>query len=624
VRSVEWIPAHVVIPEETETPGLFDLELFPYVRGVLEAVDDQSVREIYMQWAARNAKTTTALACLLFWGCTAPRPSLFGSSNEEKADETIDSQLYPMLEACRETRYQLRPKHMRNKRYVALDRCRIRRSFSGAPSTMAGFPACYGVASEVSKWTTKRSTEASPLKLFTQRAKLYPFESKFLFESTPGLKGHCAISALMEHPDTERRRYWCPCPHCGAYQLLKLGTGEPGTGGLIGKRGPNGRTSVQHAAEHTYYECEHKGCKIENQDRPAFIRGGVWLSEGQSIRRGRIVGEPKVRSHRVGFGPLSSLHSLAIAGWEQILVDFLTANAEGKEALRDFVNSTLAEPWDPAPVHVTAHDLAGRLCTELHAAGVVPSWSRFLTLGVDVQETAERFVWVLAGWGDGGRGAELAHGQATWDDLVELLRQPWSHADGGPPLFISLGLMDSGDEAETVYQLCRQVRNLRPAKGLSKPIRTEYREVNLKADQRRSKAAVGDVLLLEINTDWTQRWLQKHLNGERGPNDAAFALSIHSRLDLDFLDQLLNEQRIEEIDARGYPTIVWQKRTSGPNDYRDALRLAKVAGSRLTDQGKHWTRLPPRPDPKQPIKRRRQADEDVAVAARDYEGFSAR
>ncbi|MFV0444406.1 MAG: hypothetical protein ACK5Q5_12625, partial [Planctomycetaceae bacterium] len=49
--AVDWVPRNIIIPDETETPGPFDLDLFPHCQGVLAAFDTPHVRSILMPWS---------------------------------------------------------------------------------------------------------------------------------------------------------------------------------------------------------------------------------------------------------------------------------------------------------------------------------------------------------------------------------------------------------------------------------------------------------------------------------------------------------------------------------------------------------------------------------------------
>lgn len=556
-----------------------------------------------MKWAARNGKTNTALAMLIFFACAAPRPMVFCEANEESANDKIQQALYPMLEECELTKHRLLPPHRRNQKSVNLGNCRIRRAYSGSRATVRGYPACYGVASEVSAYSTNKSGDASTVRMIAERGKNFP-DSKYLFESTPGLKGECQITALIEAESVDRRYRLVPCPHCGTFQRLQFEIKGEHSPGIHWKKNKYGRSEPMLAEDTAWYQCVN-GCKIENADRPRMMRAGVWLSEGQTIdKSGRIHGEPRVRSSTVGFDELSSLYSLVISGWGQIAREFLEANSaeDRQEALRNFTNSTLGKTWDPTPQTVDPDELATRLCHDV-PRGVCPHWSVFLTAGIDVQDDGQRFVWVVCAWGPGGIGAVIDHGQCEGVQSLreQLLDRQFPHADGGVPLTLAQSLIDSGDATEYVYDLARSIPRVLPCKGLSTKITTEYVIKSLEPEKRRSKTARGRVRLVEINTDFTQQWIQRIIDNTQTATEPSFRIDADSHFDLEFFDELVNEQRVTEINKNGHRVTKWIRlNSSAPNDKRDALRYAKVAASMRVRGGKNWHRLPKRKPPADP------------------------
>ncbi len=588
-KAVDWIPAHVRMPSGSETEGLFDFGIAPHTRGVLEAWDDPTVREIHLCWATRNMKTTTFIALMIFAAANTPRPMAYGSVDEKTVDLEIDDKIYPMLEACDVTRPQLLPAAKRGRDSIKLTRCRIRKAFSGSKASVAGYPACYVFMNEVDKWTRKKSSEADAVRGFRQRTKGYPYDSKVCCESTPGDVDTSRMWSIVRSAQTDVRRYHVPCPHCGEFQTLVFGQ-------IKWEKTDEGNSDSLLAEKTAWYECLHCRKKIDNEDRPQMMRGGRWVSDGQQIdRQGRISGKKKVESPRVAFAYLGTEYSLLVPGWGWQAAEFLQCGND-PEKLRDFRNSNQALPWDPKPVKMEPHELGERLCTD-DSKDVCPDWSIFLTRGVDVQEGGNVFKWKVSAWGPGGRGATVAWGVCSSESELEirLSQDIFPHADGGKPLKPVLTLIDSGDGncTEEVYDLCRRMslRGIRcmPCKGSSKSTFPEaFKLSNLEEDEKpgskRRKVYAGGIVLVVVNTERSQSWLQKQLDGTITADQPTFySLPDDARLDIPFLDELLNEFK---KDGK------WTKR--GPNDFRDATRYAWAAAMFVTNQGQLWNQLPQR------------------------------
>lgn len=606
VRAGDWIPANIVIPDETETPGPFDLDAFPHVRGVLDAWDHPTVRRILMPWASRLGKTVTGLSLLCCAAATQPRPMMIGRETEPAINDLIDSQLRPLVQACRPLRKELLPRQ--NVRSVRFRTCRIRRTYAGSPGTMAGFPACYALASEVSKWPhPSTSTEASPIRLFARRGTLFPFNSKYIFESTPGLAGRCNITSLCDAPGVDIRRRLVPCPHCGTYQELLFGSGEPDSPGVRWDKGPHGRSEPHRAEATAWYRCVN-GCRIENTDRPELLRNGRWISVGQEIDpEGHITGEPDCPDGAVvAFGhpdrhPVGSLHSLVISGWGQIAREFLEAK-DSPEGLRELENQTFGRVWNPRPKVIEPDALARQLGTS-EPSRVCPPWSVFLTFAADVGGDADEFHWQICGWGQHARGAVIDYGLALSEqELIRLVTGlHYPHADGGQPLYLSRGVIDSGSGLHTdrIYRLCAALPGIVPCKGMhgfSEFVRVrELTEVTRRRKKSSRWATSG--VLYEINHDRSQRWLQSQLD-DRNQSLRQDRLTLTADVVLEtagpFLSHLAAEYPVDRIDADGNIVYGWER--TGDNEQRDCLRYNRAVADLLMLGGKNWAgirRLPP-------------------------------
>lgn len=593
IRSKEWVPENVKTPAGSEYDGFFSFDIAPHTKHVYELFDDEYVREIYLCWATRNMKTSTFIGLMLYAAFAVPRPMAFGSVDEMSVDRVIDEQIYPMADRCDPLRGQLPPEHKRSRDMIRFSRCRVRKAFGGSKASVAGYPACYIFVNEVDKWPRKKSSEADTVEGFRQRAKGYPYESKILMESTPGELETSRVWSILTAPTTDQKMFWVPCARCGGYQLLVFDADH-----LVWDKDSKGKSNLLIAQETAWYRCELCHGRIENEDRPEMMRAGIWLSQGQSInKRGKVTGNPLVRSTTVGLGPLSSLYSLLISGWGQIAADFLRCGHD-PEKLRDFTNSTLALPWNPKPVSIEPDELATRLGSD-EKRGICPEWAIFLTAGIDVQENADVFKWWVSAWGHGGRGCQINWGIAYGEEELEtILRTEYSHADGGPTLRTLFSFADSGDGnmMNDVYDLCRRfsAKGLRclPCKGSSTSgfptvIRKKPLDEDGKPVKPNQKVQHRGIVLIEINTERSQQWIEKHIKGRcSAESQDRYTICQDAMLDFDMLGELVNEVKYQGR---------WTK--TGTNDWRDSARYSWAAAMMVTNEGKNWNKLPARPRP---------------------------
>lgn len=587
VDHLAWIREHIWIPETKETPGPFDLDLFPHVAEPLAELNNPETRVILCKWASRLAKSSTGWAALISLTHNQPRPAVFAAPTEDQANRYIEEDGYEYLQACLATAPLLPPPHKRNQRYISLQRCRIRKAYPKSTGTLRGYPAAYLFATEVSLWPRTVSGDANPISLLLKRAALYPYDSKAWLESTPGELGKCEMTRLVDAPTVQRRRRHVPCPHCGEYQQLIFGDGTSGTPGIKWTRPDDGSPpnplTVQSEA---WYECAHCHERIDNEHRHQMMRRGRWISDGQTIDRdGVIHGEPAVKSDTVAFAPLSALHSLVISGWGQIAREFLECTS--REKLREFRQQTLCETWDPRPIDIDPAALAMRLgCSTL--TGTCPEWSRFLTAGIDYQSESQRFPWVVSAWGPGGGGHAVEWGEMrSWIEVRAFLDRRWPVEDSTDRLPVLLSLIDSGSDKDTVYQFCWQCQRIMPCKGSSAVMQKLY--AVSKIDE------LPGMSLVVVDTDSSNQWLQRVIDGDTAAgNPDWYSLPAAAALDQRFLRQITNEHRIREVKNNRI-SVRWERRVeSAPNDFRDGIRYSRTAAQYLTQHGLLWSQLPSR------------------------------
>lgn len=580
--ATEWIPKNVWMPLEAEYNGLFDFDLAPHTRGVLEAWDDETVRQIYLCWATRNMKTSLMISIMLCAAANYPSPMGYGSCDEMSVDRSIDEQLYPMLRRCGATAAKLPVIAKQGRDNIRLTDCRIRKAFGGSPASVAGWPAKFIFVNEADKWPRRASREADSVRGFTNRVRGFPYDSKIMIESTPDiLHPDPALSSriwgYLTAKGTDQRRYYVECPHCGHWQTLDFGNKDTAWG-IKWDHPKSGHSDPLMAEATAHYRCPQKGCKIVNQDRPDMMRSGRWLSNGQTInRKGKLVGKRAVNSPNVGFGPLGSEYSLLIDGWGQLAREFLACNGELVK-LKDFENSVRALPWDPQPDKIDPKTLRERLCTELPAR-LCPEWAVLLTRGCDVQNHGNTIVWSVVAWGPRGRSAVIDYGICNSQlEYINLHRTAlYRHADGGPPLDVMVTLIDSGDGnvSDDVYRLCRSLPRCYPCKGSTSKLERAFKPSNLHDSDG------IPVQLIFVNSERSQGWIESHLRGYN--RSAPFNLPNEARYDAIYVEQLLNEHKVDGV---------WTK--LGVQDYRDTVRYAWAGAMMCTDDGAAFDFMQPR------------------------------
>ena len=597
-----WIPEHVRIPDQTESPGPFDVTLFPHVLAVLEAVDDIEVEEIILIWSTRNGKTFTTLALIPFWVVQRSKPIGFASSDGKNLGDNVDKKLYPMLEATPATSDRVPPHHLRNSKEVSIGKVTVVLANAKSKNTLANFPAQLVIANEVGLWPM------NSVQRLRQRLRNFKLTAKAILEGKPETKGQCTISRLAGGADVQRRIRQVPCPHCGTYQPLIWGWGRSGAGVKWEHQG--GHSTEQLASRSAYYECVN-GCRIMSDQRPEMIRRGVWAPEGQTVtKEGILTGTPTVVSKkRVAFVRLSALYSLMVPGWGAIVGEWFEVK-DNKELIREFVTGTLAEEYDPKPKSKEFSEVAARLSCQV-PQGMCPAWSRFAVLVVDcgfhTNSQQLEFWWQYQAWGmmdDRVRGHIVDWGYSfgieQFKTTFRTIQYP--HMNGGVMRPVKTGVdFGDGNVSAKILLMCNELNQeqTNPSK--------KNKVIPLKGDSRRDTAPGwyvhgyfddrkerelnqlkkrGQCDFITVRTHNTQSWREGLVSGIIEPNDKDFVslpreVGVHPEDYESFLNEFTADYRSENQ--------TWER--SGRNENGDLLRYGRAMASLHTNHDKNWLRI---------------------------------
>jgi phage terminase large subunit GpA-like protein len=378
-------------------------------------------------------------------------------------------------------------------------------------------------------------SEGDPCDLAIARSETFP-NRRVVMISTPTVQGISRIE--QAYSESDQRKYNVPCPHCGAFQVLrwaqvKWPEGEP---------------------DKAVYECISCRKAIEDHHKPGILQRGQWRAE--------VVGD----GHTAGFW-LNGLYS-PWNTWARLAKTFLRAS-KSPERLRVFVNTVLAETWeDPSTEKLEISELMPRRepITEPLPAGIA-----LLTAGIDVQQ--DRLEAAVYGWGADEEcwliGYYVIRGDTTrpevWNDLDKLLTRNWKH-EFGISLHVNATCIDSGYASGTVYGFCRPRYNRKvyAIKGRAGRYPVWPRKVSHGKDRS---------LMFLVGVDPCKDWIAPHLRiAQPGPGYMHFPLTV----DQTFFEQLGSE-RVRIRYTHGYAVREWFKAPGARNEALDATCYAYAA-----------------------------------------------
>ena len=587
IRLLDWATENAV----NHKGRPYDHSFYPHIGapgGPMDAFDDHRIRTIVLQWASRLGKSFFGQCATLYTADVDPAPMMFASSDKKLAVE-VTKRTYKMIRKCKLSR-QLKKRTRQD--LIELQFCEMFIAWARSASTLADKDIKVGHANEIDKWEQESTaTEADPLKLFSDRGKDFQSTRKFIYESTPTIRGKSRVEHLRIQGTN--CRFYVPCPHCQEYQTLEFDQ-------IKWRKGLDGRSNPDIARKTAYYECAECGGIIKDHHRIKMMRAGVWCPEGAKVKSKAAMDEHARRLYakpgdKVWDGwssarwiddeptkdsisatyLLSSYYALAV-GWGDIAAEFIESKVN-PQLLRNFINQWDGTTWEIAEQKQTFEQLGNRIIVSLQR-GLVPATASMITIGVDKQ--SDFYVFVIVAWSPGQASHIVDYGAVeSVGELSDIITGEWFYEDSETEkLNASMTLIDSGFRPKDVHALVAALAKRKvtayACKGPSQPLSSWYeKRKNGKTSANPNKITVW------VDIYHSEDWVDERLH-VLTPNDEGglglFAGSIGEHQD--FLEQLLNMHLAVDLDSHKNEKEIWERIDDNvPNDYRDCLRYALAA-----------------------------------------------
>jgi phage terminase large subunit GpA-like protein len=571
----EWADRHFRLSAESAAVA-GQWSTLPYQREILDSFSDPTVDTVVWMKSARVGATKLFNITVAYHMAQDPTTILVVQPAVEDAEGYSKDEVAPMLRDVPALRGLVNDsrKEKTNSATVLL------KSFPGGTLQMVGANSPRGfrrvsrrvvLFDEVDAYPAS-TAEGDQIKLGIKRSEYY-WNRKIGLASTPTTKDFSRIERWFEQGD--QRRYFVPCPECGAHQVLRW---------QQMKWQPD-------QPETAAYECENCAALIPHSQKRWMVERGEWRATATPSR-------PGLRSYHIwagyGYSPNST--------WEQLVREFLEVKGD-RDQLRTFVNVVLGETFEEDyATKQTPEALMAR--REDYGSGVCPDGVLLLTAGVDVQggggSIGERLAVSVWGWGRGEEAWLVWHGEIhgdptraeVWEQLDSVLQTNWPRAGGGE-LRISQAAVDSGGHAtHEVYGYCRERKawGVVPIKGANvkgSPVLGKGKAVDV---NQRGRILNRGVLLYMVGGDAIKTTLYGRLrHGVPGPGFLHFGQAA----DDEFFRQLTAE-KVQVRNLRGFPVREWVKRPGDRNEALDCAVYAYAAlqlTARRYNRAKMWDQL---------------------------------
>ena len=414
----------------------------------MDACSDPAIKQVVVMAGAQLGKSEAILNIIGYHIEYDPSPVLLMQPTVEMAQSFSKDRITSGLLA---TTPSLKGK-VKDPRARDSGNTTLHKTFPGGALSMVGANSPAGLASrpirivlcdEVDRYPLSAGEEGDPIALASKRALTF-WNRKIVLVSTPTEKGASRIEAAYDESD--KRKFYVPCPHCGEYQVLSW-------------------SNVQwqdKKPETAAYYCEKCGAEWTDAQRHKAVSSGEWRSSGEF-------------KGVAGFH-ISALYSPWVTIFDAV-DEFLKAKRDPMR-LKTWVNTFLGETWEEQGERLDEYDLMDR---REDWGDMLPEDSVLLTCGVDTQD--DRLEYEIVAWGRGEESWSIAYGalygdpstSELWNRLDSVLGQKFEHPLHGEMIIRSTCVDSGGHYTQQVYNYCklragRRVFAIKGVGGEGKPI----------------------------------------------------------------------------------------------------------------------------------------------------------
>lgn len=523
----------------TQYPGRFSYDRSPYLREIVNQLANPFCELISFAKAAQVGGTQGLLGVGVAYAIDQdPGPTMVVFPSSQGAKEYSEERLQPLIDDCPALkRHKVEARDKYRKQTMMFDRMNLALVGAGSPANLASRPIRYLFCDEIDKWKLNTKLEGNPLDLADKRTRTYWNRKRFRI-STPTVPDGPIWQSYMQG---DQRQYWVPCPFCDGWQVLKF---DHVTWDKDAKTDQG--WDLSKVRESTYYRCDHCDGKIIDKHKRAMLLRGEWRAQTTS---------PRHASYH-----LSALYPLWVS-FGDVAVQFLESKPY-PDKLRDFVNSTLGEPWEERGETASETDILQHRGN--YAEGQCPGQAIECYITADVQK--DSFYYVIRAWGPYETSWQVRYGQVlTFEALQDVATHQYT-GPNGEPLRVTHGFIDSGFRTDEVYRFCEKA-GWAPIKGIEGNVQTSpFRWVSLQG--------VG-VQVMQLRPDHFKDLLQLKLKIKL---DDPGAWVLHREAEWGYARHLCSEAAVEQKDTYGRIKRIW-KRYDRENHWLDCEVYQLAAAS---------------------------------------------
>lgn len=547
-------------------PGLYNIGITPYLQEIIDCLSETcTLSEIVFMKGAQIGATEIGNNWIGYIIHIAPAATLMVMPTDETVIKNSKIRIAPMINATPVLRQRINTSRSKDGGNTIKEKefpgGVLIMTGAGSPTALRSLPIKNLMLDEVDGYPANVGKEGSAIQLAIARTNTYIDSGrKIFFISTPTIDGISAIQ--KEYANSDQRKYYVPCPHCGLFQTIewkniKWEEGKPETA----------KMQCQGC-----FDKEGKPMLIDERFKMKMLLNGRWEATNLEFK--------DVKTRR-GYH-LSALYSSLGYKWSQAAKEWLAAQGDDLK-MCTFVNTVLGEVWKEVVDVPEWSALYGR--RRDYMRNVPPTNVALITVGVDVQK--DRLELEVVGWCNNLVNYSIDYrviwgdtdSEEVWRSLEKVVNETWQRIDGAI-LPMRMMCVDSGFNTETVYKFCRKFENNKviPIKGrgekfhaiIGRPQQIDVQK-NGKPIGTMKVWGVGDAV---IKSELYGFLRQIHIDGTPEPRGYSYFPSTY---DEHYFKMLVSEERRIVVNPKGYREYKWVLPAHRRNEALDTRVYARAA-----------------------------------------------
>lgn len=525
----EWAEENRFMTSEVSPfPGIFSFNRTPYLREILNTISPNHPAHIVaiMKGAQLGMSTGVIENAIGYIISENPGNILFLTGHTDLAEEAMSGKIDQMIDSCG-LRNLIRPNVLRKKNQRTGDTNKSK-EFPGGSLVSGGASnhkllrqrsVRYGFIDDfdAAKIGTKES--GSTREMIEQRFAAYHSKKKIYYISTPELEELSNIEPVYLLGD--QRKYYVPCPECGAYITLEWSIDvDNNVAGITYKRDSAGNLIEGSVG----YVCQECGSFFKERFKQEMLINGEW--------------RPTAIPSEIGFYSyhLNSLYAPAgMYDWEKYVRQYVKANpldAPVKQReLQTFTNLVLGKTYKYQGDVPQANSLQKNV--REYEINVIPETLSIkdgngsiilLTCACDLNGIVDdaRLDYEILAWSESGSNYSIKHGsigtfvpmekdkhserikwtysnnevQNVWDEFKKIIEEIYV-TDNGRKMRIMLTGVDTGHYTNFAYNFIENSPSF--TVGLKGKDEDKYKKPGADTPSFRRARNRNDLYLIEVN-----------------------------------------------------------------------------------------------------------------------------